>query len=256
MFQIGESLKEARTRRGLTIADVQKELRLRERYLNALEEEHWDQLPGEAYVKGFLRMYAEFLGLNGNLYIDEYHSRFAYRDEEPLVPEPFAPLRPRSHGVLRTLVAVVVLGASVAGLAAWRLGGSPSSTATPPLQKPVVAKEAAPAPQKKPVVAKEAAPVVTPKAKHPVRATPRFAVITAPNGRCWLQVRAGGPHGQLLYQGTLAPGMTKRFSVLHAVWVRMGNPLALAITVAGKPVDGLPRSASNLLLTRRGAQSA
>lgn len=244
MFQIGESLREARTRRGLTIADVQKELRLRERYLNALEEEHWDQLPGEAYVKGFLRMYAEFLGLNGNLYIDEYHSRFAYRDEEPLVPEPFTPLRrPRSRGVLRTLVAIVVIGASVAGLAAWRLGGSPPSTATPPLQKPVVAKEAAPA------------PAAAPKAKPPVRTTPQFAVITAPNGRCWLQVRAGGPHGQLLYQGTLAPGMTKRFSVLHAVWVRMGNPLALAITVGGKPVDGLSKSPSNLLLTRRGAQS-
>lgn len=245
MFQIGESLREARTRRGLTIADVQKELRLRERYLNALEEEHWDQLPGEAYVKGFLRMYAEFLGLNGNLYIDEYHSRFAYRDEEPLVPEPFTPLRPRSRGVLRTVVAVVVVGASVAGLAAWRLSGSPSSSSpVPPTQKPVVAKEASPA------------PAAAPKAKPPIRTAPRFAVITAPNGRCWLQVRAGGPHGQLLYQGTLAPGMTKRFSVLHAVWVRMGNPLALAISVGGTPVNGLTKRPSNLLLTRRGAQSA
>lgn len=252
MFQIGESLREARTRRGLTIADVQKELRLRERYLNALEEEHWDQLPGEAYVKGFLRMYAEFLGLNGNLYIDEYHSRFAYRDEEPLVPEPFAPLRPRSHGVIRTLVAVVVLGASVAGLAAWRLGGSPPTAATPPLQKPVVAKEAAPAP----VAAATPQAKAKAAAKPPVRATPQFAVVTAPNGRCWLQVRAGGPHGQLLYQGTLAPGMTKRFSVSHAVWMRMGNPLALAITVGGKAVGGLSKSPSNLLLTRSGAQSA
>ena len=91
MFAIGDSLHEARIRRGLSAADVQKGIRIRERYLTALEEERWELLPGEAYTKGFLRTYAEFLGLNGNLYIDEYNTRFAHHDEEPLlVPESLA----------------------------------------------------------------------------------------------------------------------------------------------------------------------
>src|SRR6476660_7489888 len=77
MFAIGDSLREARTRRGLSAADVQKGIRIRERYLTALEEEHWDLLPGEAYTKGFLRTYAEFLGLDGTLYIDEFTERVA-----------------------------------------------------------------------------------------------------------------------------------------------------------------------------------
>src|SRR3954471_18172176 len=46
VFEIGASLREARETRGLSLEDVQKALRFRERYLTALEEERWDQLPG------------------------------------------------------------------------------------------------------------------------------------------------------------------------------------------------------------------
>ncbi len=133
MFQIGDSLREARTRRGLSPADVHKAIRIRERYLTALEEERWDMLPGEAYTKGFLRTYAEFLGLNGNLYIDEYNARIARHDDEPQSLVPHASVENRRVGqrsVLITLASIVVLGAAVAGLAAWQLGGS----STPPRQ--------------------------------------------------------------------------------------------------------------------------
>ena len=90
MFEIGGSLREARLKRNLTPADVQKAIRIRDRYLQALEEERWELLPGDAYVKGFLRTYADYLGLDGQLYVEEYNSRFARPDEPQLVPERFA----------------------------------------------------------------------------------------------------------------------------------------------------------------------
>ena len=62
MFEIGASLREARMNRNLSAEDVQKGIHIRARYLMALEEERWELLPGEAYAKGFLRTYAEFLG--------------------------------------------------------------------------------------------------------------------------------------------------------------------------------------------------
>ena len=93
MFEIGGSLREARLKRNLTPADVQKAIRIRDRYLQALEEERWEFLPGDAYVKGFLRTYADYLGLDGNLYVEEYNSRFARPDEPQLVPERFARTR-------------------------------------------------------------------------------------------------------------------------------------------------------------------
>src|SRR5438270_11375303 len=127
MFEIGGSLREARLKRNLTSADVQKAIRIRDRYLQALEEERWELLPGDAYVKGFLRTYADYLGLDGNLYVEEYNSRFARPDEQPLlVPERFAQRKTPLAGVgfLRPLVAVGVIAAIVAGLAAWQLSTS------------------------------------------------------------------------------------------------------------------------------------
>jgi cytoskeleton protein RodZ len=245
VFEIGASLKEARNRRGLSAADVQKELRIREGYLTALEEERWDMLPGEAYAKGFLRSYAEFLGLNGNLYIDEYNSRFAHRDEEPLAPHGLAPGRGPHSTVLRALVGILVVGAAVAGLAAWRLGG----TSTHPH-----AAGSAAAPVSAPV-APAAKPKAKPVAAAPATTAPVFAVVTA-KGRSWIAVRAHGPNGTLLFQGFLDLGMTKRFAVDHAVWLRMGRPDVLEVKVAGHVLTPQTANPANLLLTRRGAQPA
>src|SRR5215475_7765167 len=141
MFEIGGSLREARLKRNLTPADVQKAIRIRDRYLQALEEERWELLPGDAYVKGFLRTYADYLGLDGSLYVDEYNSRYAHEDEPTLVPERFERRRRPGgrNGRLRPLVLVAVLVAVVAAVAAWQLSGSsdkkqgaPPTTTPPP----------------------------------------------------------------------------------------------------------------------------
>src|SRR5918998_5145221 len=82
MFQIGTSLREARIRRGLDLAEAEAATKIRPRYLQALEEEQFDLLPSPTYVKGFMRTYAEFLGLDGQLYVDEYNSRYVQGDDE------------------------------------------------------------------------------------------------------------------------------------------------------------------------------
>jgi helix-turn-helix protein/uncharacterized protein DUF4115 len=244
MFQIGASLREARNRRGLSPADVQKGLRIRERYLTALEEERWELLPGDAYIKGFLRTYAEFLGLNGTLYIEEYNSRFAHRDEA-LVPDSLAP-RTARRGVMRLLGVVAVVGA-VAGLAAWQLGGSTQTAAKPPA---IGAQDAAAAlPRTKPQAKPTPAPVV--------QARPVYAVFNASRGRSWVLVRVGGANGKVLYQGILEQGESLRFGVTQNLWVRMGRPSLLDVRLAGHIVGGLPGRPANLLLTRdRGAEAA
>src|SRR5262245_28451688 len=63
--------------------------KIRGKYLRLLEEERFAELPGHTYVKGFLRAYANALGLDGQLYVDEYNTRFVVGEEE-------APLRTRS----------------------------------------------------------------------------------------------------------------------------------------------------------------
>ena len=246
MFQIGDSLRDARTRRGFSPADVHKAIRIRERYLTALEEERWDMLPGEAYTKGFLRTYSEYLGLNGQLYIDEYNARVARHEEEPppFVPHATAETQHLQRGILTALVAILAVGAAVAGLVAWRLGGS---------SHPSAARQEAP-PSGPSSVAAANAHAAKPKtqAPHATPLAPAFALISATRGRCWLLVRNGGPNGTTVYEGVLEQGQSKRFQLSGRLWVRMGRPATLDIHVAGRVVNGLPGTPSNLVLTRNG----
>ena len=82
MFEIGNSLREARLRQSLDFPEIEQGTKIRAKYLRALEEEQFDVLPAQTYVKGFLRSYAEYLGLDGQLYVDEYNSRFVVGEEE------------------------------------------------------------------------------------------------------------------------------------------------------------------------------
>jgi Helix-turn-helix domain len=71
-LRIGSALKDARRRAGLDIRTVEERTKIRTRYLRALEAEEWSALPGHAYVKGFLRTYANLLGLDGEALVDTY----------------------------------------------------------------------------------------------------------------------------------------------------------------------------------------
>src|ERR671937_1869556 len=117
MFEIGSSLREARTRRGLALSDVERDTRIRTRYLTALEEERFDVLPGPAYAKGFLRTYADFLGLDAQQFIDEYNTRFA-PPEEPAGAVPERIRRPRRIGPWSIAVAAALILAFIG----WPLG--------------------------------------------------------------------------------------------------------------------------------------
>jgi cytoskeleton protein RodZ len=89
MPEIGASLREARLRAKVDINDVELATKIRAKYLRALENEEWGLLPGPAFVKSFLRTYADYLGLDGKLLVDEYklrHERPTDLDQMPIAP--------------------------------------------------------------------------------------------------------------------------------------------------------------------------
>ena len=96
---IGEVLKRTRSRRKVDIRTVEQQTKIRIKYLRALENEEWDVLPGPAYAKGFLRTYAQFLGLDGDALVDEYrrtvetalHADQAYQFPEPVLARRLRP---------------------------------------------------------------------------------------------------------------------------------------------------------------------
>jgi cytoskeletal protein RodZ len=245
MFDIGASLREARTRRGLSLDDVTSGLRIRERYVTALEEERWELLPGEAYAKSFLRMYAEFLGLDGSLYVDEYNERVATHAEEALAPDSLAPRRGKSSLLTRTIVGVVAVAALVAALNAFGSGNRPSQRVQPDLSN--VANAAPP---------KKTAAPRTPVAQHVAPSKPPVALIRAVTSRSWLSIRLGSPNGREIFRGFLDRGHNLSYGLDQNVWLRIGRPQALAIRIGQNLVRGLPGNTPvNLLLTRDGPRA-
>lgn len=255
MFEIGGSLREARLKRNLTPADVQKAIRIRDRYLQALEEERWELLPGDAYVKGFLRTYADYLGLDGSLYVEEYNSRFAHPDEPQLVPERFARTNGLFAGVgfLRPLVAIgviLLIVAAIAGFAAWQLSdSSDGKQGVPPTTSAGTRTSSHHTTTKK--------KHTTTQTHHVAAALPSHAVVAASRGNCWLWVRSGSANGPTVYEATLLQGKTLPIDLKHGpVWIEMGDPPSIDVRLGGKLVHGLPTQAGMVLLTRHGLEPA
>src|SRR5207248_1502169 len=75
MTDIGSTLQEARMRARIDISEVEATTKIRAKYLRAIENEEWDMLPGPTFVKSFLRTYADYLGIDGRLLVEEYKQR-------------------------------------------------------------------------------------------------------------------------------------------------------------------------------------
>ncbi|RVU69930.1 MULTISPECIES: RodZ family helix-turn-helix domain-containing protein [Lactobacillus] len=73
MADIGDKLRSAREAKGLSIADIEKATKIQSRYLTAIEQNEFDKLPGDFYVRAFIRQYAQIVGLDGKELLSEYH---------------------------------------------------------------------------------------------------------------------------------------------------------------------------------------
>ena len=127
MFDIGSSLREARLRQNLDFPELEERTKIRPKYLRALEDEHFDILPAPTYVRGFLRSYAEALGLDGQPFVDEYNSRFTVGEDDAPLRARRAPMPRREPGPRESRMAVVALFAiavvTALVIAAWKFGG-------------------------------------------------------------------------------------------------------------------------------------
>ena len=244
MFEIGNSLREARIRQGLDFAEVEQVTKIRGKYLRALEDENFEQLPAQTYVKGFLRTYADYLGLEGQLYVDEYNTRYVTgsEDEPPLRVRGGGGAWPGSPRLLSSavLIALTAIGLSTAlVIAAWKFGATEDRGAALP---------------KASAQAKARAKPAKPRRTSPAPAARKLArlVVTAKRGDSWLVVHRGSPIGELEYEGTLLRGRTEAFEG-RKLWVSLGAPENVVVKLNGRRAV-LPRTTGpvDLAVTRKG----
>ncbi|HEX7171565.1 MAG TPA: helix-turn-helix domain-containing protein [Candidatus Limnocylindria bacterium] len=119
VHKLGEVLRAARESKGVDLPRVERETKIRERYLSALERGEYRELPGSVYTKGFLRNYGAYLGLDPEYLIDLYRLETSeLRAERPMTPVPPRPLAGR-----RGRAFVVTPGAVVAAILTLLVGG-------------------------------------------------------------------------------------------------------------------------------------
>lgn len=237
MFEIGSSLRDARVRKGLELTELEAETKIRAKYLRALEEERFELLPGDTYVKGFLRIYAERLGLDGQLYVDEYNSRFSLGEEPVVATRSRRHARQgrfEAHAVLVALAGIIAV--TVLVIAAWQFGTETGGDdpRTSPADTGLAGTGSAPA-----------------ETSAAVGASVEVRIATR-KGPSRIEVRRGSQGGELLYEGTLEKGRAQVFTG-REIWIVVEKPTNVAVD--GESLAGLAPGPVTVRVTADGLEA-
>lgn len=250
METLGVWLCRTRESKGVTLKEAEAATRVRARFLELLEAGDYAAFPGgEVQIRGFLRIYARYLGLSPDevlaRYTAETHPAEAVPPGAPSQEVPVIPTIPEPRVVsavppssiprwLNTetvmiagvvLIVLLVVVTAIGYIISRNAGGEPSSTATAPAQ---------------------AAPPGTARPVTPIVVTPTFPVN--PGGGVTLALEASEHvwarvtvDGAVAFTGMLAPGRTFTWSGQETVVVDTGNGAALQVTVNGQPQGTMGR---------------
>jgi cytoskeletal protein RodZ len=121
LHKLGEVLRAARELRGVDLARVERDTKIRSRYLSALERGEYRDLPGPVYTKGFLRNYGVYLGLDPEYLTDLYRLEMngSAAERAPVAPRPIAIRRPRALIVTPGAIAAALLTAVVIAIVGY-----------------------------------------------------------------------------------------------------------------------------------------
>jgi cytoskeletal protein RodZ len=228
MQTVGEILRSEREKKGLSIKDIEVGTSIRTLYIKAIEENNYKVVPGEVYLKGFIRNYASYLGLDAQSVMEVYRQsqspvldekvETTTKTEERTAQE--EKTTERSDGKHKSfgLLAAVLLIIAAGGAFWWFTSG----------QAPSPAQETKPAPAA-PSAPSQPQPTPVPQNK-PVMVTAKFT------SNCWTLVMADGKE---VYQGTVKAGQTLSWEAEKNIVLKVGNAGAVDLTYNGQPAGKL-----------------
>lgn len=226
MQTVGEILRAERVKKSLSIKDVESAISIRALYLNAIEEGNYSIIPGEVYLKGFIRNYATFLGLNPQEIMEIYRQNKGQVSEiVPTVSQSEAvEVSPAPNGGLtKWLVTAIVAAGVVAGVTWWSSGGS-QKPASPPLGT----QQSGSAAQQQPLQTNPPT-----QSAAPIKSTEKVIVTAKYNAQCWTQIMADGKE---IYSGIPKSGDSLTWEAVNKLTAKFGNANAVELVYNGSPV--------------------
>ncbi|HLJ48750.1 MAG TPA: RodZ domain-containing protein [Bryobacteraceae bacterium] len=273
MNSIGQTLLRARSERGLTLEELATRTRINRKYLEAIEKDKPDAIPGGFFYKSFVRQYAGALSPDALKAVENLLAR-----EEPKPPTPeedavmmqalaAAPSQARVPGANRPIgiylvfLGLVVVGTS--GLYVWWHKAEQTQAAVPPPRvvaetspisakpepAPVKAEEPPPAPAS--TVPSTPAPVATPATTPATTGDEKVVLNVAATEMTWFSVSADG---KTVFSGTLQPGEAKTFAAKENAKMKVGNAGGLDVKLNGVPTGplGPPAQIRSVVFTPTG----
>lgn len=255
MPSLGQKLKDERLRQGKQLREFADDLRIGSRYLEAIESEEWDQLPGGFFNRSFVRQYAAALGLDAAKIEKEFtailkpepaidleaiaqaHNPRARRSEEkklisvePL-PRPGAKWFDSRTGLAAAALILLVAGGGALSLLWDRFNAQPevskqnTANATPPVvpaPKPAAVETPKPAAEQAQVV-----PIIT------TDEAGNISLNIEATEKTWIEVSADGKR---IFAGILEPGQTKTISSAQRTKMVVGNAAGIAVRKGGRDI--------------------
>ncbi len=280
---LGTRFRQERERQKITLDDVATSTKIGTRMLKALEDDHFDQLPGGIFNKGFVRAYARHLGMDEEQAITDYLaatgasqpikepeavlSALAVRAEESRTTEPGAGDLPWDK-----LAAILLLAAFGLSLWGWRLrrqshlessqqSNPPAVTASPaPVAQPPVASGADTSAAATAATSPPSTSSITPPPPSPTEAQPappaapgNFLLLIQARDDSWIEVSADGKD---VTHELLPAGTQKSIQAQREIVIKAGNIGGLDFTFNGKklPAQGAPDEVKTLKFAPSGLQ--
>jgi cytoskeleton protein RodZ len=265
----GESLRREREMRAVTLEEISAATRIATRFLQAIENEDWDQLPGGVFNRGFVRAVARYLGLDEENFVAEYALAVGDRPSVPVwtgSPPVVTPEQPWLAWIISVVVIVALLAGAWFGarrVLAWRAAKRAAQTsepaAAPDASSPVRPPAADPASSN----SNNAAAV--PGTPDAAAAPPATTADSAPADPIKLKVATGKrtkvvvvADSDVVFDGTMKAGENHFFSATDHFQITAKDAGALHLDLNGKALApiGPPGHSGKITLTRDALKGA
>jgi cytoskeleton protein RodZ len=248
MTNFGASFKKARESKGISLVQIAAETRISTRFLSAIENEEFNLLPGGIFNRGFVRTFAERVGIDPDQAIADYE-RLAevHQAPEALTAAATPPVK-RDHRLYPIAVGALILVIAIFYVVNRESGQTVPAPSVPPAPPTVAAQPAPPPPQPAvPTAALEttaAAPEPQTQRPAPVAAaapaTQALTIEIDATEQTWIKVVADG---NTVNPGeVLEPGMTRKFTAQNQINVNIGNAAGVGLKVNDKAAKPLGKS--------------